>query len=70
MLFYNGARPGVADTMRAVRYAQKKVHVIGLAIDANTEILHTIYKNDFVVVKQADSLLNIIGKKIQKEMKR
>ena len=56
--------------MRAVRYAQKKVHVIGLAIDANTEILHTIYKNDFVVVKQADSLLNIIGKKIQKEMKR
>lgn len=68
--FYNGARPGVADTMRAVRYAQKKVHVIGLAIDANTEILHTIYKNDFVVVKQADSLLNIIGKKIQKEMKR
>ena len=44
--------------------------MIGLAIDANTEILHTIYKNDFVVVKQADSLLNIIGKKIQKEMKR
>lgn len=67
--FYSKDRPGVADTMRAVRYAQKKVHVIGLAIDANIDVLHTIYRNDFVVVKHADSLLNIIGEKIQKEMK-
>lgn len=68
--FYTQNRPGVADTMRAVRCAQKKVHVIGLAIDANVNVLHTIYRNDFVVVKHADSLLNIIGKKIQKEMRK
>lgn len=66
--FYNKSRPGVSDTMRAVRYAQKKVHVIGLAIDANIDVLHTIYRDNFLVVNQVNSLLNVIGQKIKKEM--
>ena len=60
---------GIADTRNAVKRAKKKARVIGVAIDADSEIIHGFYGPSFVEIKNIDDLFERLGTVIGKEIK-
>lgn len=65
---YYWQHDGIQDTKNAVREARKNAAVIGIAIDANAEILHTIYEDKFIHIKNVNQLFEVLGDKIKKEI--
>lgn len=66
--FYWGT-DGISDTSEAVREAKKTATVVGVAIDADIDVLHTMYGDGFVLANNLDEMFSTIGQKIKKEMK-
>jgi len=67
--FYCG-RSGIADTKDAISEASKFASVIGVGIDADIDILHTMYGPGFLEVKNVYDLFDRLADKIKKEMKK
>lgn len=67
--FYYG-RSGIADTKDAISEASKFASVIGVGIDADIDILHTMYGPGFLEVKNVYDLFDRLADKIKKEMKK
>ena len=59
---------GIADTASAVRDAEKKVSVFGIAIGSDVEVLHKIYGTHFVHVQSLQDMFNMVGTAIRKEV--
>ena len=68
--YYNSDGEGVADTKNAVQEAQKLFPTIGVAIDANVNVLHSIYGSNFVHVRRVSEMFETIGKVIKKEVQK
>ena len=66
--FYNG-RSGIADAKNAINEASKFAGVIGVGIDADFDVLHTIYGPNFLPVNNVSELFTRLAKRIEKEMK-
>lgn len=64
-----GSLNGIADTTRAIRLVTKKVKTIGIAIDANVEVLHKMYGANFLYINKVDTLFQRLGQIIKKEMR-
>lgn len=67
--FYWGS-DGISDTSEAVREAKKNMTVVGVAIDADISVLHTMYGDGFVLANNLEEMFGTIGQKIKKEMKK
>lgn len=58
---------GISDTKDAIRDAKKKASVLGVAIGNNdTDIIYSMYENDFVHISKATDLFFVLAKKIKK----
>ena len=68
--YYESSGEGVADTKNAVQEAQKLFPTIGVAIDANVNVLHSIYGSNFVHVRKVSEMFETIGKVIKKEVQK
>lgn len=66
--FYWGT-DGISDTSDAVREAKHNMTVVGVAIDADIDVLHTMYGEGFVLANNLDEMFTNIAKKIKREMK-
>jgi len=61
----------IYDTKSAIRDAKRKFDIVGVVLEAgySTEILHTMYGDDFVEVTRASELKDSIMKLILKKVK-
>lgn len=67
--YYNG-KHAVEDTKKAVDEARKQnIRVLGVAIGNDINELHSIYKNDFLIVEDVNLMFNKITKKLKKIFK-
>lgn len=67
--YYHG-RSGVADAKDAISEATKIGSVIGVGIDANIDVLYTMYGPNFLQVTNVHELFDRLADRIKKEMKR
>jgi len=68
--YYRNHSTGIADTKKAIEEATKKLDVIGVAIDnADTDILFSMYKKDFLHVSEVDALFNKLATTIKEKVK-
>lgn len=67
--FYKGM-DGISDTSNAIRKAKRACAVIGVGIDADINVLHTMYGEGFVLANQLDEMFNAIAQKIRRELKK
>lgn len=65
---YSSVSNGVADTTRAIQEASKNATVIGVAIAADIDVLHSMYGRNFVYVEHIDDMFDQIGQVIKKEV--
>ena len=64
--YYRGN--GITDTTNAIREASKNATVIGVAIDADAEVLYKMYGKHFIYIKRIDELFSQLGQQIRKEI--
>lgn len=65
--YYRGDS-GITDTTNAIREASKNATVIGVAIDADAEVLYKMYGKHFIYIKKIDELFAQLGQQIRKEI--
>lgn len=68
--YYPTMGEGVADTRNAVKEANKYFPTVGIAIDGDIDVLHSIYGSTFVAVKRVSDMFETIGGVIKKEVRR
>ena len=66
---YRTTQEGVNDTKNAVKKAKKKANVIGIAIDANADVIQSFYGDKFVQIEDISDLFEQLGAVIRKEIR-
>lgn len=66
--YYVNRESGITDTSNAIREANKKVTVIGVAIGSDVNTLYKMYGEHFIHIKNINELFNKLGQIIRKEI--